>query len=92
MPWSRSLWRGDGLEEGGFLFYNFILQFSTGGRTFYFLFIYYPQAYMIFLYCNIDSDEKICNVIAVGLNITKNLNVQANNNLYNEFSWINIAL
>ena len=31
-------------------------------------------------------------VIAVGLNITKNLNVQANNNLYIDLSWINIAL
>ena len=31
-------------------------------------------------------------VLAVGLNITKNLNVQANNNLYIDLSWINIAL
>ena len=31
-------------------------------------------------------------VIAVGLNITKNLNVQANNNLYIDLRRINIAL
>ena len=37
--WELDSGGGDGLEEGGFLFYNFILQFSTGGRTFYYYFL-----------------------------------------------------
>ena len=52
---------------------------------------YYSQAYMKYCYCHMDSMRIFVEYICA-VNITNNLNVQTNSNLYFDLSWINITL
>ena len=51
----------------------------------------YPQFYIKFVMAILTALRKFVGYV-LALNITKNLNVRANINVYIEFSWINIAL